>query len=79
MAFLGTAPIGSLLAGAVAAKIGSEYTILFGGLASVAAGIWFASRLPRLRAVMHPIYETRGILTSAPRARTDEARETISS
>jgi predicted MFS family arabinose efflux permease len=73
MAFLGTAPIGSLLAGAVAARIGSEYTILFGGAASVAAGAWFASRLPKLRAVMHPIYETRGILTPTPRAKVDAA------
>ena len=79
MAFLGTAPIGSLLAGAVAARIGSEYTILFGGAASVAAGIWFASRLPRLRAVMHPIYERRGILTSPPHAKPAAASETISS
>ncbi|MEO7218394.1 MAG: MFS transporter [Gemmatimonadaceae bacterium] len=62
MAFLGTAPIGSLLAGIVAARIGSEYTILFGGSVSIAIGIWFASRLPKLRAVMHPIYVERGIL-----------------
>lgn len=62
MAFLGTAPIGSLLAGIVAARIGSEYTILFGGSASIAIGIWFASRLPKLRAVMYPIYAERGIL-----------------
>jgi MFS family permease len=68
MAFLGTAPIGSLLAGIVAARIGSEYTILFGGSVSVAAGIWFASRLPRLRAVMHPIYAMHGIIP-APRTR----------
>jgi MFS family permease len=68
MAFLGTAPIGSLLAGIVAARIGSEYTILFGGSVSVAAGIWFASRLPRLRAVMHPIYATHGII-AAPHSR----------
>ncbi len=68
MAFLGTAPIGSLLAGTVAARIGSEYTILFGGFASLAAGIWFASRLPRLRAVMHPIYVARGVMVAPPAA-----------
>ncbi len=64
MAFLGTAPLGSLLAGAVAARIGSEYTILFGGAASVAAGLWFASLLPRLRADMHPVYITRGVIVA---------------
>jgi MFS family permease len=64
MAFLGTAPIGSLLAGIVAARVGSEYTILFGGTASVVAGLWFASRLPKLRAEMHPIYAAHGIITA---------------
>jgi MFS family permease len=64
MAFLGTAPIGSLLAGIVAARIGSEYTIMFGGSVSVIAGIWFASQLPKLRAVMHPIYVTHGIIAA---------------
>lgn len=64
MAFLGTAPIGSLLAGIVAARIGSEYTILFGGSVSVVTGLWFASRLPRLRAAMHPIYAAHGIMTA---------------
>jgi hypothetical protein len=28
----------------------------------VACGLWFASRLPSLRAVVHPIYVQRGIL-----------------
>ncbi|MEO7102731.1 MAG: MFS transporter [Gemmatimonadaceae bacterium] len=65
MAFLGTAPIGSLVAGIVAARIGSEYTILFGGSVSVVTGLWFASRLPKLRAVMHPIYAQHGIITTA--------------
>jgi MFS family permease len=64
MAFLGTAPIGSLLAGIVAARIGSEYTILFGGSVSVVTGLWFASRLPKLRAVMHPIYAQHGIIVA---------------
>ena len=64
MAFLGTAPIGSLLAGIAAAHIGSEYTILFGGAASVIAGTWFASRLPALRSVMHPIYISHGLMTA---------------
>ncbi|MEO6863822.1 MAG: MFS transporter [Gemmatimonadaceae bacterium] len=77
MAFLGTAPIGSLLAGIVAARIGSEYTILFGGSASVAAGIWFASKLPKLRAAMHPIYVTRGVITAPSVADMDDGAESI--
>src|SRR5665213_3725545 len=77
MAFLGTAPIGSLLAGIVAARIGSEYTILFGGSVSVAAGIWFASRLPKLRAVMHPIYVTRGVMPAPSVADMDDGAESL--
>lgn len=77
MAFLGTAPIGSLLAGIVAARIGSEYTILFGGSASVLVGIWFASMLPRLRAQMHPIYVTRGVMPMPSPADMDDGTESI--
>jgi MFS family permease len=62
MAFLGTAPLGSLLAGLLADHIGAPLTILFGGLACVAAGIWFGLRLPSLRALLRPIYVQKGIL-----------------
>jgi MFS family permease len=65
MAFLGTAPIGSLLAGIVAEHIGSEHTILAGGIGCMLAGGWFALRLPRLRDLIRPIYVERGILAAA--------------
>lgn len=65
MAFLGTAPIGSLLAGAIAERIGSEATILAGGVGCILAGGWFAWRLPRLREIVRPIYVERGILAAA--------------
>jgi MFS family permease len=65
MAFLGTAPIGSLLAGVAADRVGPQRTILFGGLACIAAGLWFAIHLPRLRELVRPIYVERGILAAA--------------
>ena len=65
MAFLGTAPIGSLVAGVAADRIGPQRTILFGGLSCIAAGTWFASSLPRLRELVRPIYVERGILAAA--------------
>ncbi|MGI8509517.1 MAG: MFS transporter, partial [Gemmatimonadaceae bacterium] len=65
MAFLGTAPIGSLLAGAIAEKIGAPRTVMLGGAACIAGGLWFASRLPMLRKEIRPIYESQGILTVA--------------
>jgi MFS family permease len=65
MAFLGTAPIGSLIAGVAADRIGPQRTILLGGLACVAAGIWFSLRLSKLRELVRPIYVERGILGAA--------------
>lgn len=62
MAFLGTAPLGSLLAGVAANRIGAPMTILLGGIACVAAGVWFAVRLPAIRALLRPIYVQKGIL-----------------
>ena len=62
MAFLGTAPIGSLLAGVLADRIGESATIAAGGAACVLGAVWFAGRLPRLRELVRPIYVARGIL-----------------
>ena len=65
MAFLGTAPIGSLIAGLAADRVGPQRTILLGGLSCIAAGVWFTLRLPRLRELVRPIYVERGILAAA--------------
>jgi len=65
MAFLGTAPIGSLFAGFVADRIGSAATILGGGLSVLAVALWFAARLPTLRELVRPIYMERGIIGAA--------------
>jgi predicted MFS family arabinose efflux permease len=62
MAFIGTAPLGSLIAGVVADRIGPPMTILLGGIACIGGGVWFAIRLPKLRAVLRPIYVEKGIL-----------------
>jgi predicted MFS family arabinose efflux permease len=62
MAFLGTAPIGSLMAGALAERVGAPATIAAGGVACLMAAAWFARRLPQLRVLVRPIYVERGIL-----------------
>ncbi len=62
MAFLGTAPIGSLIAGALAERLGAPETIALGGIACIAAAVWFGSKLAELRMLVHPIYVERGIL-----------------
>jgi MFS family permease len=65
MAFLGTAPIGSLLAGLLADRVGPTVTIRIGGAACVAAALWFALRLPTLRVLVRPIYVELGIISAA--------------
>lgn len=49
MAFMGMAPLGSLLAGSLATHIGTPETVLFGGLVCIAGGALFAARLPVMR------------------------------
>nr|MDQ3821245.1 MFS transporter [Acidobacteriota bacterium] len=62
MAFMGTAPFGSLLAGSVAERIGAPYTLLLGGLGCILGAVWFATSLPALRRDVRPIYIKIGIL-----------------
>jgi MFS family permease len=75
MAFLGTAPLGSLMAGVLADRIGEPLTIAAGGVACLLGSAWFASRLPRLRELIRPIYIERGILT-APARREQSGSDT---
>jgi MFS family permease len=63
MAFLGTAPIGSLIGGVVADHIGAPATIALGGVACMLGAALFARRLPQFRALVHPVYMERGIIT----------------
>ena len=62
MAFFGSAPIGSLLAGVGADRVGAQWTIAGCGCVCVLAGIWFARQLPALRTLVRPIYVERGVL-----------------
>jgi MFS family permease len=62
MAIMGVTPFGSLLAGALAHRMGAPRTLLFGGIGCIAAALWFASLLPDLRERVRPIYIERGIL-----------------
>ncbi len=62
MAFIGMAPFGSLLAGALANSIGAAHTILISGMICVVAALVFWSRLPILRKAIHPLYVKMGIV-----------------
>ena len=62
MAFLGTAPLGSLLAGSLAQNIGVSYTLALSGMLCMAGALWFTRRLPLIRQSSHPIYMRMGII-----------------
>jgi len=57
MAIMGTAPFGSLLAGSLARLIGTQYTILIGGVSCIAGALVFYKKLPRLKTIVKPIYD----------------------
>jgi predicted membrane-bound spermidine synthase len=59
---MGMMPLGSLLAGVLASRLGAPRTIALGGAICLAAALVFASQLSRLRAHVRPIYVRLGII-----------------
>ena len=62
LAFLGTAPLGSLYAGSLAARAGAPVTIVIGGVVTLVAATYFATRLAVLREQVMPLYRRLGIV-----------------
>ena len=62
MAFLGTVPFGSLMAGWLSSRVGAPYTLRLGGICCLAGAAWFARELPIIRIAVRPIYVRMGIL-----------------
>ncbi len=62
MAFMGMAPFGSLLAGALASRIGAPKTLILGGAICILGAGWFAHYLPAIREAVRPIYRERGVI-----------------
>jgi MFS family permease len=62
MAFVGMAPFGSLLAGALAHAIGAPRTVIISGVACILGSVWFWSRMSAIRTDMRPIYQQLGIV-----------------
>lgn len=77
IAFMGMAPIGSILTGAFASKIGVTPTLVIGGAISVVAAAVFWSKLPLLRAAIHPIYRKIGIIPEVATGINTAAQLTI--
>ncbi|MCX5679061.1 MAG: MFS transporter [Candidatus Omnitrophica bacterium] len=62
MAFIGTAPIGSLLSGIMASRIGASNTLVVCAILCLAASAVFANKLPVIRQAIRPIYKKMGII-----------------
>ena len=62
MAVMGTAPFGSLIAGALAKTIGTSGTFLAGGLITITGALVFFRKLPELIKLVRPIYVKMGVI-----------------
>jgi hypothetical protein len=59
---MGLSPFGSLFSGALAARIGADNTLLWGGFFCIIAAVLFALQLPKLRSFVRPVYIQKGII-----------------
>ena len=62
MSFLGMIPVGNLLGGFLASRIGAPNTLIIDGIVCILGSIVFSRQLPALRKIMLPIYEQKGIV-----------------
>jgi MFS family permease len=77
MAFLGTAPFGSLIAGTLSSRIGPAHTLLVGGACCILGALWFASGLTAIRSAVRPIYVRLGILPEMASGLADAAELSV--
>ena len=70
MAFMGAAPLGSLLAGGLSSALGPGGALILFGAVCIVASTIFATHLPALRAHIRPIYIRMGILGGASASTT---------
>ena len=62
LAFIGMAPLGSIVAGALADRLGLQATFAANGLAAAVAALVFWRAVPKLRHQMRPTYVRLGII-----------------
>jgi MFS family permease len=62
MSLMGMAPLGSLIAGFLASRIGVPHTLTIGGIACAGASFVFALRMKALQRMLHPVYREMGIV-----------------
>jgi MFS family permease len=75
MMFMGMAPIGALLGGALADRLGAQITVGIGGVACVAGAGWFALQLPKIRVEARKLIFAQSVAASEPAEMTVQAVE----
>jgi len=61
MMFMGMSPLGAILAGAAADKIGAPMTVALGGACAIAGAIAFARHLPKIRVEARQLLSEQGL------------------
>jgi len=69
MMFMGMMPLGSLLSGALAQRIGAPWTVAFGGSGAILGAALFLRKLPSLR------YEARALIKAQAIAEAEQVAE----
>ena len=66
MMFLGMAPIGALLAGTAADRIGAPWTVAIGGMGAIVGAAIFARNLPKIRVQARELIIAQGLAGGEP-------------
>jgi MFS family permease len=77
MAFRGMSPFGSLLAGGLGSTIGAPAAILMSGSVCIVSGGVYMMKLPVIRSIVRPIYQSMGILPQIAEAVEQATNPTI--
>ena len=75
MMFMGMAPIGALLGGALAEHLGAPLTVAIGGLASIGGACWFGLQLPKIRVEARRLIVAQAVAGGEPSEMTAQAVE----
>jgi MFS family permease len=75
MMFMGMAPIGALLGGALAERLGAPHTVAIGGLASLLSACWFGMHLPKIRVEARRLIFAQAVAGGEPSEMTAQAVE----
>lgn len=75
MMFMGMAPIGALLGGALAEHLGAPRTVAIGGMASLAGAAWFGLQLPKIRVEARRLIVAQAVAGGEPAEMTTQAVE----